>query len=83
MINLDNVLTDELKSNLKQGTKVEFKWYGNSELVYTGRIGVDKFGRLYFVNEFNYENDVLIQEGMRWYNPLDSFSIFNEFKILE
>lgn len=74
-------LTQELLDSLKQGTKVEFKCYG-SKILYEGRIEVDKFGRLYFVAEHNYIDDTLVSEGMRYYNPLDSFLCFSYFKIL-
>lgn len=78
-----NKLTDEIKATLKQGSLVKFKWYGNSDLEYVGRIETDKFGQLYFVNEHCYENDILIQEGMRFYNHLESFYYFTMFEILK
>lgn len=78
-----NKLTDSKKALLKQGTKVEFKWHG-SNILYTGRIEADKFGRLYFINEHCFENDKLkdIDEGMRYYNPLEGFYFFTHFEIL-
>lgn len=79
----DNKLTDQIKAKLKQGTRVKFMWHGSSTYLYTGRIEVDKFGRLFFVNEHNYEEDLLIHEGMRWYNPLESFWHFTMFEIIE
>lgn len=77
----DNKLTPELKEQLIQGTKVEFKWYGSDSL-YIGRIEM-RDGRHYFVNEHCYENDILVQKGMKYYNPLDSFHCFSHFKILD
>ena len=77
----DSLLTQEMLKSLKQGTKVEFKWYG-SKTLYTGRIEVDEFERLYFVSEHNYTDDILTSEGMRYYNSLDSFFCFTHFKVL-
>lgn len=77
----DSLLTQEILESLKQGTKVEFKWYG-SKMLYTGRIEVDKYGEFYFVGEDNYTDDVLRSEGMRYYNSLDSFFCFTHFKVL-
>ena len=78
-----SALTEEIRINLKQGTKVQFKWYGNKDATYTGRIEVGKNqGILYFINEHNFENDVLVNEGMRYYNSLDGFFNFTEFKII-
>lgn len=84
MIQGENQLTEEKKKLLKQGTKVQFKWHGSKDL-YTGRIEVDKYDRLYFINEHCFENDKLkeIDEPMRYYNTLDSFFFFNHFKILK
>lgn len=79
----DNKLTDGIKATLKPGSKIRFKWYGNSENEYVGRIETDRFNRLYFVNEHCYENDILIQEGMRFYNPLESFFHFTQFEIIK
>lgn len=83
MIKGTNQLTDEKKKLLKQGTKVEFKWHGSKSL-YTGRIEVDKSGNLYFINEHCFENDELkdVNEGMRYYNTLESFFFFTHFEIL-
>lgn len=83
MIKGENQLTEKIKSQLKQGTKVEFKWHGSKSL-YTGRIEVNKYGSLYFINEHCFENDKLkaVDEGMRYYNTLDSFFFFTHFKIL-
>lgn len=70
---------------LKQGTKVKFKWWGNKEAVYTGRIEVDKYNGIYFINEhcFEGEEDLpLHQEGMRYYNRLIEFIPFTYFEIL-
>ena len=77
----DSLLTQEMLESLKQGTKVEFKWYG-SKMLYTGRIEVDQWGELHFVAEPNYTDDVLTSEGMRYYNSLDSFFCFTHFKVL-
>lgn len=77
-------MTEEQKSLLKQGTKVRFKWWGNKDLLYTGRIEVDKHGSLYFVNEHCYDGINLSphSEGMRYYNPLSSFGDFTYFEII-
>ena len=72
-------LTSEIKDNLIEGSRVEFKWYGSPKL-YTGRIEVAPNGVLYFVNEHNYKGDILIEESMRYYNPLESFFCFTYFK---
>lgn len=79
----DNKLTKEKRTLLKQGTKVKFKWHGSDNL-YVGRIEVDKYGSLYFVNEHCFKNDEIteINEGMRYYNSLDSFYYFNYFEII-
>ena len=76
-------LTSEMEESLKQGTKVEFKWHGSDRL-YTGRIEVDEFGALYFINEHCFDGNELKEheEGMRYYNRLDSFFFFTYFKIL-
>ena len=81
----DNKLTDEIKSKLKQGTKVRFKWYGNSELEYVGRIELDKWGNNihYWIPEHCFKDDILIYEDMRYYNQLDSFHYFTMFEIIE
>lgn len=76
-----NKLTPELKSQLKQGSKVRFKWHGNSSMVYIGRIEVRESGELYFVAEHNYKDDILIHETMRYYNPLDKYYHFTSFEI--
>lgn len=78
----ENKLTPELRAELKQGTKIRFQWWGNSELVYTGRIEIDKFNRLYYVPEHCYENEHLFK-AMQFYNSLDSFGHFTMFEILE
>jgi hypothetical protein len=75
----DSLLTQEILENLKQGTKVEFKWWGSKSL-YIGRIEVDKYGDLYFVGESNYTNEVR-SEGMRYYNSLDSFFVIHISKL--
>lgn len=77
----DSLLTQEMLESLKQGTKVEFKWYG-SKMLYTGRIEVVQWGELYFVAEHNYTDDILTSEGTRYYNSLDSFFCFTHFKVL-
>lgn len=79
----ENKLTDEKRGLLKQGSKVEFKWYG-SKTLYKGRIEVDKYNTLFFINEHCFTDDKLneIDEGMRYYNPLDSFVRFDYFKII-
>ena len=77
----DSLLTQEIFESLKQGSKVEFKWYG-SKMLYIGRIEVDQWKELYFVSEHNYTDDVLTSEGMRYYNSLDSFFCFTHFKVL-
>ena len=84
MISGENKLTDEKKKLLTQGTKIEFKWHGSKSL-YTGRIEIDKYDNVYFINEHCFENDKLkaMDEGMRHYNTLDSFYFFNHFKILK
>ena len=83
MIRGENKLTAEKKKRLKQGTKVEFKWYG-SNCLYTGRIEVDKNGQLYFINECCFLNNELDpnDEGMRYYNTLEGFFFFTHFEIL-
>ena len=82
MINEINALTDDKKKQLKQGTKVEFKWYG-SGILYRGYIEVDRFGKLYFCAEHNYTNGVLTDFGMQYYNSLESFGFFTYFEIIE
>lgn len=84
MISGENKLTNEKKKLLIQGTKIEFKWYGSKNL-YTGRIEIDKYDNIYFINEHCFENDKLkvMDEGMRYYNTLDSFYFFNHFEILK
>lgn len=76
-----NMLTDEIKNGLTQGSKVEFKWHGSS-MLYTGRIEINTSGEQFFVNEHEYEDNVLKSEGMRFYNPLDSFYSFPYFKVI-
>jgi len=80
----NNALTSKIKAQLKQGTKVEFKWHG-SPMMKTGRIEVRKSGGLYFVGEHNYENDKLKEccEPLRYYNSLNSYFYFDHFEILE
>ena len=84
MIQGANQLTEEKKKLLKQGSKVEFKWHGSKSL-YTGRIEIDKYGGLYFINEHCFDNDKLkaVDEGMRYYNTLDSFFFFTHFEVLK
>ena len=84
MISGENKLTNEKKKLLIQGTKIEFKWYGSKNL-YTGRIEIDKYDNIYFINEHCFDNDKLkvMDEGMRYYNTLDSFYFFNHFEILK
>lgn len=86
MIRGKSKLTDEIRSQLTQGTKVEFKWHGSDRL-YTGRIevGPEPNKTLFFINEHCFDNGELteINEGMRYYNTLDSFFHFNHFVILK
>jgi hypothetical protein len=77
----DNKLTEEIRSQLKQGTKVEFRWHGSPHL-YTGRIEVNESGTLYFTNEHCYKGEKLMYPGMRYFNTIDSFFHFTHFKIL-
>lgn len=83
MIKGENKLTAEKERLLKQGSRVEFKWHG-SKTLYTGRIELDKYGNIYFINEHCFENDKLLPhcEGMRYYNRLDDFFFFTHFEIL-
>lgn len=83
MIQGENKLTEDKKRLLKQGTKVEFMWYGNNSLVYTGRIE-KKNDVLYFCGENNYDGNNLTEIGksMQYYNPLSSFFFFTHFEIL-
>jgi hypothetical protein len=78
-----NQLTEEIKIQLKEGTKIEFKWYGNKEILYTGRIEVNEFGELFFVNEHCYTNFPQSLQSMRFYTRLESFYHFTYFKILK
>jgi len=48
MLQEKDALTDETFNSLQQGTKVRFKWHG-SDLLYEGRIEVDKRGDIYTV----------------------------------
>ena len=80
---VDNELTIKKLLKLRQGSKVEFKWWGNKKTLYTGRIEVDKYGEKYFVNEDNYDGETLRIEGMRYYNTLESFGKYTYFKILQ
>ena len=84
MIQGENQLTDENKKRLKQGTKIEFKWHGSKSL-YIGRIELDKYDNIYFINDHCFENDKLkaMDEGMRYYNTLDSFFFFTHFEVLK
>jgi len=74
-------LTVEIKKQLSIGTKVKFKWRGNSELTYEGRIEV-KDGVLYFCAEHNYKNEDMLR-AMQYYNRLDSFSPLTQFQIIK
>jgi hypothetical protein len=80
----ENKLTPILISKLKQGTKVKFMWHGNSTMVYKGRIEVAN-SNLYYCAEHNYKGNKLTETGksMQYYNRLDSFYFFTEFKIIE
>ncbi len=53
-------------NSLKQGDKIKFKWYGNSELVYIGRIEMSSYGEPFFVNEESYSNPIILK-SMRFY----------------
>lgn len=66
-------------NSLTQGDKIKFKWYGNSELIYSGRIELSRFGDKYFVNEHNYSNPVIL-ESMRFYNRLMPFEDLTYFE---
>lgn len=69
---------------LKQGDKVAFKWYGNKDADYIGRIEMTQHGEPFWVAEHNYDEngDIKVHcEGMRWYNSLRSFHRFTEFEI--
>lgn len=69
--------------HVKQGDRVEFKWYGNRDLLYIGRIEM-KDGEAYFVPEHCYDGDNIkpFEEPMRFYNPIDSFFDFTHFNII-
>jgi hypothetical protein len=79
----DTIITDEIDQQLSQGKRIDFKWYGNIDLVYQGRIEVNDLNYKYFVNEFDYENDKLINEQFRFYNLLESFGKFVYIYIYE
>ena len=79
----DTKITDEINQYLVQGKRIDFKWCGNLDLVYQGRIEVDNSNHKYFVNEFNYENDKLINEQFRFYNKLKNFGKFLYIYIYE
>lgn len=83
MITGTNKLTPAIKRQLRQGTKVEFKWHGSDRL-YTGRIEISEYKLIYFCSEHNYKNDKLteIGETMKHYNLLESFYHFNYFEII-
>lgn len=76
------MILQEIEQKLYQGCKVEFKWLG-SNILYVGRIEIDKYNRFYFINEHCFENDILKEkdEPMRFYNSLESFGEFTYFKI--
>ncbi len=68
-------------NELKQGDKIKFKWYGNSELVYIGFIEIDRFGRKYFCSESNYyEDGRIVNEQRRFYNDLQDYWEFTEIE---
>lgn len=77
----DNKLTDDIRKVLETGTKVRFKWHGNSDMVYDGRIRKEG-NTLYFIPEHLFEGDPAILEAMRNYNTLDSFYHFTMFEII-
>lgn len=77
-----SALSQEIRNQLKQGTKIRFKWWGNDSLVYTGRIETNG-DALYYVSEHEYENNQLRCEGMRYYNPLHTFEPFTQFEVLK
>lgn len=81
-MNVENKLKEELYQSLKQGDKIRFKWWSNDNLVYIGRIEIDNFGEKYFINESNYQDNILLYEGMRYYNRLMDFGDFTEFELL-
>lgn len=81
----ENQLTEEKLALLKQGSKVEFMYYGNSKHLFTGYIEVNKYGTLFFVNEHHYSKDGKLleeSEGMRYYNRLEDFYFFKHFNII-
>jgi len=80
-IQRENQLTYKKKALLKQGTKVKFKWHGSNSL-YIGRIELNEYGDIYFINENCFENDKLKYEELRYYNTLASFFPFTYFEIL-
>ncbi len=77
----DNKLTPEIKRQLKSGTKIKFKWYGNDTMEYVGRIEVN-YDELYWVPEIFYNEQSNLFESMRHYNRLESFFHFTYFEIL-
>lgn len=77
-----NKLTEEIVANLEQGTKVKFKRYSSS-IEYIGRIEINKYGEKFFINEHNFKDNVLIYEGMRYYNRLEITDYYTYFEIIE
>jgi len=76
-------LSKRKKRKIKQGTKVQFTWHGSKE-IYIGRIEVCKRGHFYFIDESCFTCNKLDhhQEGLRYYNRLNSFVPFTSFKII-
>jgi len=73
-------LASDILTQLQQGTKIEFKDWGHGDMLFVGRIELDRNGRKYFVNEHAYENICLL-ESMRFYNELGDQ--FTHFKVLD
>lgn len=76
-----DALTPELTSQLVDGSKIRFKWHGNS-FDYYGRIVKDYLGLHYVPECYYHDEDKHLFESMKYYNPLSSFSPFIEFEIL-
>ena len=77
----NSALTPEILEKLTQGTKVEFSCA--TENIYKTRVEVDKLGKIYFVREYHYKENILTNKGERFQSAMDNFFEFTYFKIIE
>lgn len=73
---------NQISNKLQKGDYVEFKWHGNKDNLFKGKIEVDEFNEKFFVPIHCYNKNGNLNEKdilMKYYNPMSRFFFFNYF----